>query len=1166
MEDEYQGEDVEVKLQRDSARIIQRLKVSIPLFLRKRHSSNPNHAFLRTHVRQANTEKIEKLIDTFQEWPQLLDPTLEQLVTPFISAFVEHIKNHSNLYQVTSSHDEGYVDPLPRAICKVLYILCKVRGPKVIARFFSNEPALLEPMLDATELWDANTKSAEGRLATGKESQTWEEKYIMLLWLSYLALTPFDLASISTPNVETNLPLPGTFVLPDEIPNASHRLLALGLINLSSASKEREPAVLLLVRLSLRPDMQQLSLHQHCMEWALSSLVSGQGGNEPTSIYHCNGILSYLSGFFRSGDIHTVAPFIISTLQCMQDLKNNRSIATMDILESAVARKLIVKIYRHLAVHLLSGSPSVATDQLDDPELLNSIFDDLLTWLGDHDNPVRFAASKALSVVAQKLDQDMNVQLVDDLVQNLQENALLAQPESTITGSDFYASGEQSTKRNLSAVDPLHWHGLILTLAHLLYRRSAPEGRLAIIIESLIHALDFEQRSPMGTSIGTGVRDAACFGIWSLARKYSTKELLQISSSDVRARASCTYASVIEIMATELVLTATLDPEGNVRRGASAALQELVGRHPDCVSNGIRLIQIVDYYAVGLRSRAMADVTIQAAALDKVYLDVLSAGLLSWRAINSPTTAIRHDSASVIGHMVRLHGPNRKFLSLFRLSETIDTPMIHRQGRATSRTAEQWHGLCLALAALICEDCIGPTSLLRCIPSPQGNLILLEEHGIFNKEHITAFGKWSELAIEALCSLIAAASIRSRPTYTLEQVRYHLDVLEASIRRCTRQSLVLVVRTAVSFVKKLDEQAQQSLIRAWLTDIHEGRSGQLRSGGSKINLVTVVGAVLQDRLGHLVHQDLSALQVDVLVALLSKESTIECKLAALRDLFLPVFFECHQDLNLRERLKRPLIDALQDYTIDSRGDIGSEIRLAATEIIDRTTNESWWDHSFNHEAIGIVYGLATEKLDKVRECAWNCIRRYLDALSLGDKRVKSAQDIDRRASWSTYRVEYFVFILKLARRDHSVAPMIQGFVTSASVGSEVLVRNSRIALLRFFNDCSANDVSLINETLVHMIQAGVPNGRLLRPGMEMLSFLLDVGLVPQQQASLSHWRALLYGMAQVHASTDIPTLQAVVALYSSLLGYHDLYKTAISKLYLLLCHRYPSVGHNTVLL
>lgn len=1039
MEDGEEGEDVEIKLQRDSSRIIQTLKVSIPLFLRRNRPGTRSHGRLRKHVKQGNVEKILRLVgagllllfncasikshfqvDIFQEWPQLLDPILEQLVTPIISAYVEYIQHYSSFYRTTLDHAEEDFEPLPRAICKILYMLCKVRGPKVITRFFSNEPAFLEPMLDAFELWNGYPDSAVDPTSPNIVGLTWEEKYVMLLWLSHLSLTPFNLASISTPGVGTKSPLPGEFFSPEGLPDVAHRLLALGLRYFSAASKERESAVLLLVRLSLRPDMQQLFLHQHCMHWALSSLKNGEKGNAHVPIYFYTGILSYLAGFFRSGDSQTVGPFMVSTFQCMQDINDHRASRSIDILGSTVVRKLIVKIHRHLAMHLLSGFASNEQGQIDDSALLNSIFDHLLSSLGDNDGPVRFTASKALSVVAQRLDPDMTVQLVDDIAEKLQENTSFEQPESFDRVADIHPESEAVTQRNLSAVDPFHWHGLVLTLSHLLYRHSAPDARLSIIIDLLVYALDFEQRSPMGVSIGTGVRDAACFGIWSLARKYSTKELLLVAPSSVRARASCRYSSVIEALATELVVTATLDPEGNIRRGASAALQELVGRHPDLVPSGIRLIQIVDYHAVGLRSRALTEVTMQAAAFNNIYLQAISAGLLSWRAINSPTTAIRHDAASVIGHVFRLYGSNPSFLFLFRHFDAIDRSRTDQSGCGTKRTIEEWHGLYLALAALISEGCFEESSLIRYIPSQLGDVILLnkKEASVFGMQQIIAHGKSAELAIEALCSILAAVSVRSKPGIIPEQVKYHVIILEACIKHCKEQSLELVKKAAVSIMAKLNEGGRQNLVRGWLTDIQEGRNNQLRSGGSNVNLITVVGAVLQQRLQTSIPRELIALQVNVLVSQMNKESKIESRCVALRSLFMPIFLQCKSvihyilvrrsqsmaagkskiDLtnisvwlilllgrdwpNFQENLKSPLVDCLQDYTIDSRGDIGSEIRIAATEVINMTSATLRWDHSFTREAFGIVYALAVEKLDKVRDCAWNCIRRHLNVLVL----------------------------------------------------------------------------------------------------------------------------------------------------------------------------------------
>ena len=130
--------------------------------------------------------------------------------------------------------------------------------------------------------------------------------------------------------------------------------------------------------------------------------------------------------------------------------------------------------------------------------------------------------------------------------------------------------------KDITAVDPLEWHGLMLTLSHLLYRRSPPAENLSDIIHALLMGLSFEKRNPAGGSIGSNVRDASCFGIWALARRYTTFELLQVQTKSVLvARGHDPTASILQVVATELVVTASLDPAGNIRRGASAALQEL---------------------------------------------------------------------------------------------------------------------------------------------------------------------------------------------------------------------------------------------------------------------------------------------------------------------------------------------------------------------------------------------------------------------------------------------------------------------------------------------------------------------------------------------------------------------------------------------------------------
>ncbi|KAL9011174.1 MAG: hypothetical protein Q9180_009220 [Flavoplaca navasiana] len=211
-----------------------------------------------------------------------------------------------------------------------------------------------------------------------------------------------------------------------------------------------------------------------------------------------------------------------------------------------------------------------------------------------------------------------------------------------------------------------------------------------------------------------------------------------------------------------------MDPEGNIRRGASAALQELVGRHPDMVPSGISLIQIVDYHAVGLRSRAMDDVVFQAVALDKIYLDAISVAIFSWRAINSPIFAVRKSAADVLGRLIGNYGVHPKSLPLWRPSDT-STPSQQRKGKSM----EEWHGIYLAHAAIIREGWFEQSSLIH-RPDPLEHYLLLKEDGIFGPKDIKAYGKGAELGMEALCTMISACNSQSRPYVMLSRLKHHL--------------------------------------------------------------------------------------------------------------------------------------------------------------------------------------------------------------------------------------------------------------------------------------------------------------------------------------------------------------------------------------------------------
>jgi hypothetical protein len=103
-------------------------------------------------------------------------------------------------------------------------------------------------------------------------------------------------------------------------------------------------------------------------------------------------------------------------------------------------------------------------------------------------------------------------------------------------------------------------------------------------------------------SIGAGVRDASAYVIWALSRSLPK---------------SCISASAPEL-ANRIVCTALFDRELHVRRAASAAFQECVGRWVRLIyrdaalrdtdgwmqgafPDGIAILAQLDYVAVGVR-------------------------------------------------------------------------------------------------------------------------------------------------------------------------------------------------------------------------------------------------------------------------------------------------------------------------------------------------------------------------------------------------------------------------------------------------------------------------------------------------------------------------------------------------------------------------------------
>ena len=220
---------------------------------------------------------------------------------------------------------------------------------------------------------------------------------MLFIWVGHLLLAPFDLASISTGKFIDNSAIQVTtnarVELPVNLPSIASRVLPIALQYLGSPTREQDAAAALLVRLCARPDMRLLGLIQCLVQWAVESVLDF--ATAPKDIHHALGVLSFLSRLVASGSAEGIREFIPRIYITLRHLHGDQ--AMVSVQSSAVAKKHLIKSFRNIVIHILDSEHLRET--MDASTVLEETIDFLLTSLADRDTPVRFAASKALSVI-----------------------------------------------------------------------------------------------------------------------------------------------------------------------------------------------------------------------------------------------------------------------------------------------------------------------------------------------------------------------------------------------------------------------------------------------------------------------------------------------------------------------------------------------------------------------------------------------------------------------------------------------------------------------------------------------------------------------------------------------------------------------------------------------
>ncbi|KAK6374852.1 hypothetical protein LTR64_002968 [Lithohypha guttulata] len=1129
------AEDADVKLYKASAELLGEFRAKLPLLLKSLKGNT------RRLVLHHKTNELLRL-----EWPQLLDPVLGGIVHSLAESFLACTRKPDVYYQnVTSESDK--TEPVPRAICRILYTLCKVRGYKVIVRLLNNEPKYIEPLLECFSAWD----QPQNNLNAG---MSWEERYILFLWLSHLMLAPFELSTISGSRT-SDISIPTRFQ-DLKLPHVGLALLNIALRYLCVPGKDREAASLLIVRLALRKDMQKLSLPDAAVQWCTNGLFL-EDGAAPIEQYRCVGLLTLLYGLINSASSSEALPFLEQSFNTCKWFANGSSSSALSVRQSAPSRKLIVKMLRASILHavVLSDSGQPTASQLLDGNLEDTI-QILLEWLADTDTPVRQVASKSLSLIVLKLENTLASDIIEAILDCLNENMLL---EDLRTGSlaaatDMFDVDPTLFKKNVNAVNPLKWHGAMLTLGHLLFRRSPPVEQLTSILEALLMGLTFEQRSSVGTSLGVGVRDAACFGIWSLARKYSTREMATtiLSTSFLASRpyGKANRISTLQIVAVELVLASCLDPSGNIRRGASAALQELIGRHPDTIKAGIPVVQEVDYHSVARRARAISAVAQRVACLDETYHISLLYALLDWRGCRAVDADSRRQAAGTIGSLFLTAKTEHKT----KFAEQLTSQIADLKPSNLGVNAAARHGLLLTLSSLF--EIWKP-----------GEDIATEVQQILRRtldslEHITGSLTGRTTAdlvhiFEATARVIAAWARSGLADRALLQPVQSSPVF-AILDRCTIASeddsvaaAAADANQAVFSLVSLDTKGR--LLDLWLPSGIQGQKSVFTSHGRIATMGKIFPLIVVD--SKLSHHSFSITKF--LNGIVVSELQIETRVNAMQAIATIQRSNIGIEARCMHTLNSAIFHGLSDYTNDQRGDIGSLLRLSSIEAV-QSINSVHLKSDSMRRFIRVIARLAAERLAKVRFAAWNCLQViWTDAdLDFASKRFAHQADVSSFA--------YFSEIAKLFSVRWLHDDLLTGFVSSIGTADDVS-QNASSALVSNLVSMTADArlehlQHIMDVLLSELTAASGREDREVVPLLDTLCLLLEQFPIETEAQVIDQKSRIMSLVSRLQTSiADIPRIQSLIRLVSHLALIQCFKNEALDILSRKLLHKWPKI-------
>lgn len=976
-------------------------------------------------------------------------------------------------------------------------------------------------------------------------------------------MAPFNLSAFDRQGLNTS----------SERVDIVDRLVMLAEVYLGTSSREREAAGVLIARLLTRKDVNKVYIPMF-----LTQAMSRWHAHECTTNYRI-GLLTCLCEIYKIGNRDVLLAHVDASFAAIREMDLSSELASNTLL-----RKLRLKFAQRLSLSLfhpngaswrykantkiLRGSIELNENITEDPpESVEDTIAMLIEGLQDRDTVVRYSAAKGIGRITSRLPEAFASEVTDAICDLLSTDI---KTENAILKLQDYA--KDST-----------WHGAALAIAELCRNSAMVLSALHDIMPFVFVALTFDIKKG-SHSIGTSVRDAACYVLWSVLRAFQTPTILPFMSE----------------VAKRLIVVALFDREISVRRAASAAFQEGVGRHADgAFPDGIAVLSKADFSSVGQRRASFLEVSPDVFYHSEYQTSILN-HLLHISCVHWDKD-VRELAGQTLGKIMLIKGhvdaginksgtESSEYTAVASVLSQLT--VLHQHMQSVDTNAR--HGALYAVG----EICSALRSVWeQSVSCPAGPEVLQDilTFGLVLPEQ--SFGApTAPLMYQAICHYIALSTMLETALHDISKDEPCTQ--EASSRHDTYLNIAIgafslhneqvrkLASTAIAALYKmphvrsvidllifgrtsLQSPHNPSVLKGWLTFLGEPQYS------SKEILISVLQVLLGStkRTADEMRDDpetrkIALRSIGQLLSQLDAQGLLTAHMLESQGLL-----QC-------------LDNGLHDYTIDSRGDIGSQVREATVtttcHLLRITAMQNVVPSSDQTDAmIKLCADCIAQCLGKIDNLRIQAVREIHKTISevfgqtLGHtgtplvgflfKISSTVADAHRLLLEGESSLVLFRCMLRLLEIPELRATVLSEYLITGTSGSQSTMTVALSALTSFLDSQSDHMLVTVITDITALIDAADSDDRVLVPTLYSLANLLDAQIfgaltLASTKSQFDFDRLFTTIQSRTLKSANISKISAALKCYAALATMdHPVKLRAWKKIAMGLGHQYPNV-------